>query len=55
MLGKWSDLVIAQFGNIDVVIDPYTAAKSNAIVITATLNIDAKVLRNTSFAKLVIA
>ena len=55
VLGKWSDLVIAQFGDIDFVIDPYTAAKSNAIVITATLNVDAKVLRASSFAKLVIA
>lgn len=55
VLGKWSDLMIVNFGDIDVVLDPYTGAKTNQIIITATLNLDAKVLRSTSFSKLVIA
>jgi HK97 family phage major capsid protein len=43
--GNWRDLCIAQWGGYDITIDPYTAAKTNQIVIVINCYFDAKGLR----------
>lgn len=41
-LGKWDELVIAQWGSLDIIIDPYTQAKKNAVRIVVNAFFDAK-------------
>jgi hypothetical protein len=43
--GNWRDLCIAQWGGYDITVDPYTAAKTNQIVIVINCYFDAKGLR----------
>ena len=40
--GKWDELVIAQWGSLDIIIDPYTQAKKNAVRIVVNAFFDAK-------------
>lgn len=40
--GKWDELVIAQWGSLDLIIDPYTQAKKNAVRIVVNAFFDAK-------------
>lgn len=47
-LANWSDLIIAQFGAIDIVVDPYTVAKNGCIRLVVNAYFDAKFRRNTS-------
>ena len=44
--GKWDELVIAQWGSLDIIIDPYTQAKKNAVRIVVNAFFDAKPRRN---------
>ena len=43
--GNWKDLCIAQWGGYDITVDPYTAAKTNQVVIVINCYFDAKGLR----------
>jgi len=43
--GNWKDLCIAQWGGYDITVDPYTAAKTNQIVLVVNAYFDAKGLR----------
>lgn len=50
VLGTWSDLLIAMFGNdIEIVVDPYTQAGNGQIVITVYFMADCGIWRNESF------
>lgn len=39
-LGNWADVLVGQWGGLEVIVDPYTKARSGALVITATLLAD---------------
>jgi hypothetical protein len=45
VFGNWADLMIGQWGGYDITIDPYTAAKTNQVVIVINAYFDAKGLR----------
>ncbi|MCQ2978731.1 MAG: phage major capsid protein [Clostridia bacterium] len=51
IVGDWSNLVIAQFGGIDIVVDNYTQAVNNMVRIVVNFYVDAKVLRPEAFQK----
>jgi len=49
--GNWKDLCVAQWGNsYDITVDPYTAAKTNQVVITVNAYLDCKGLRGSTGA-----
>lgn len=50
VFGNWNDLVIAQFGVVDLTVDPYTAAANGEVVLTVNAYFDAAVRRADSFA-----
>lgn len=43
--GNWGELCIAQWGSYDITVDPYSAAKTNQVVIVINAYFDAKGLR----------
>lgn len=53
--GKWDELVIAQWGSLDIIIDPYTQAKKNAVRIVVNAFFDAKPRRTEAFVKRILA
>jgi hypothetical protein len=50
VFGNWNDFVIAQFGNLDLTVDPYTAAGTAEVVLTINGFFDAAARRTDSFA-----
>ena len=52
--GKWDELVIAQWGSLDIIIDPYTQAKKNAVRIVVNAFFDAKPRRAEAIVKKVL-
>jgi HK97 family phage major capsid protein len=55
VMGKFDDLVIAQWGAIDLVIDPYTQASNGAIRVVVNAYFDAKPRRTESFVAKTVA
>jgi HK97 family phage prohead protease len=53
--GKWDELVIAQWGSLDIIIDPYTHAKKNAVRIVVNAFFDAKPRRAEAIVKKTLA
>jgi HK97 family phage major capsid protein len=49
IFGNWADYVVAQWGGMDITIDPYSKAGQGLIVITANTFWDFKVRRSASF------
>jgi HK97 family phage major capsid protein len=49
IFGNWNDLIIADWDGIDVVVDPYTLAKTSQIQITITLMSDLCIRHAVSF------
>jgi len=45
VFGNWADLMIGQWGGYDITVDPYSAAKTNQVVIVINAYFDAKGLR----------
>jgi HK97 family phage major capsid protein len=45
VFGNWADLMIGQWGGYDITVDPYTAAKTNQVVIVINAYFDAKGMR----------
>jgi hypothetical protein len=39
-LGNWADVLVGQWGGLELIIDPYTRASNGMLVITATLLAD---------------
>lgn len=50
IFGNWEDLVVAQWGGLDIVIDPYTSARKAEINIVFNAWNDVKVVEPKSFA-----
>ena len=50
--GNWSDLIVANFGSTDLVVDPYTLAQNGVVRILARRWVDVGVRRAASFAVL---
>jgi phage capsid family len=50
VFGNWSDLLIAHWGVLDVVVDPYTKSTSGALKITVLQDVDIAVRHPESFA-----
>lgn len=51
IFGNWSDLIIAQWGAVELWMDPYSRSISNQILMLATSFVDAKTKRDSSFAR----
>lgn len=50
IFGNWADLLIGQWGGVDIVVDPYTQAGNGKIRLYVNAYFDAKPRRNESFA-----
>ncbi len=50
VFGNWKDLIIAHWGVLDVIADPYTQSKKGAVVITVLQDVDVNVRHAESFA-----
>ena len=48
--GNWNDLLIGNFGGLDVVIDPYTLATTGVVRMIVTMMVDINYRHNGSFA-----
>lgn len=48
-LGRWSDLVVGQWGSYDIVVDPYTAAINGKVRIVINAYFDAKFRRAVAY------
>lgn len=53
--GKWDELIICQWGSLDIIIDPYTQAKKNAVRIVVNAFFDAKPRRENAIVKTTLA
>ena len=53
IFGNWGDVLVGVFGDgsVDVIIDPYSQAKSRKVVLTASMMVDVGVRRGESFCK----
>ena len=51
IFGNWQELVIGQWGSLDLLIDPYTYADRGRIRLTAFLNLDIAIRHAASFTK----
>lgn len=52
IFGRWSDLLVGQWGGLDILVDPYSWAQNGIIAITSALDVDMAVRRVASFAVL---
>jgi HK97 family phage major capsid protein len=50
MFGNWSDLIVAMWGGLDVMLDPYTGATSGTKRVVALQDVDVNARRVASFA-----
>jgi hypothetical protein len=50
VFGNWNDLIIGQWGAIDVLVDPYTAGASGSIKIRLLQDLDIQIRHPQSFA-----
>lgn len=50
IFGNWADLMIAHWGVLDVIVDPYTKGRQGAVVITVLQDVDIAVRNAESFA-----
>lgn len=53
--GNWSDLVIGQWGTLDILVDPYTGSTSGTVRIVALQDIDVAVRHAESFSAMLDA
>ncbi|GJL55833.1 MAG: hypothetical protein NPIRA02_29650 [Nitrospirales bacterium] len=51
--GNWADLVIGQWGFLDILVDPYTAGKRGNLQITVHQDVDVAVRRVESFSAII--
>ena len=49
IFGNWTDLLIGEWGIVDIVVDPYSLATTNKVTVTATMYVDVAVRRAESF------
>lgn len=55
LFGAWSDLAIARWGGVDIILDPYTNAKTGMVRVFAYADVDVVVARPESFAMILDA
>jgi len=53
IFGNWQDLVVAQWGGIDVIVNPYTNQTSGTVTISMLMEADVQVRHPESFAIIV--
>ena len=53
--GNWSDLIIAFWSGVDILVDPYTLGKSGSLRVRALQDCDVQVRRAQSFAAMLDA
>jgi HK97 family phage major capsid protein len=51
LFGNFNDLVVCQWGGIDILVDPYTGSSSGTVRVVALADVDIKWRHNESFAK----
>jgi HK97 family phage major capsid protein len=51
IFGNWADLVIAMWGGLDILVDPYSASTSGTVRVVALQDVDVKLRHAESFAK----
>lgn len=51
LFGNWSDLLIGQWGSLDLMTDPYTGSSAGTVRVTSFLDIDVAVRHPESFAE----
>ena len=49
VLGDFRDLVVAEWGGLDIIVDPYTGAQKNEVKIVANSHLGAAVRRAGAF------
>ena len=54
IMANWSDLVIGQWGGIDLVVDPYTQAANGKVRLVINAYFDAKPRRAEAFVKKIL-
>jgi len=54
LVGDFTNLVIGQWGGIDILVDPYTEAKNNKVVLVASAFVDAAVTRANAIQKRIL-
>ena len=55
VFGNWSDLFIAEWGNLDVMVDPYSLSSQGATRLAAFYDIDIAVRHAESFSAILDA
>ena len=55
LLGDFSDVLVARWGGLDIVVDPYTGAQQNVVKVVANSHIGAGVRRTASFKGVQVA
>jgi hypothetical protein len=55
IFGDWADLVIGEWGVMEILVDPFALKKRGDLEVSAILHCDVGVLRPTSFAAAVDA
>lgn len=53
VFGNWDDMVIGQWGALDILVDPYTASTTGAVRVTAHQDVDVAVRHPESFSIIV--
>lgn len=50
IFGNWADLMIGQWGGLDLLVDPYTASNTGTVRVVALQDVDVAIRRAASFA-----
>lgn len=50
IFGDWSQLLIGQWGGLDVLVDPYTASSAGSVRVVAFADVDVAIRQNAAFA-----
>ncbi len=50
--GNWADLIIGQWGTLDILVDPYTGATAGTVRVIAHVDVDVCVRHGESFARI---
>jgi hypothetical protein len=51
IFGNWAELIIGQWGALDVLVDPYTNADRGRVRITSFMTVDIGIRHGASFTK----
>lgn len=54
LFGNWNDVIVGQWGGVDLFVDPYTLGDSGGLVVRIFMDIDVGIRHVESFAKLTV-